>query len=109
MLVCYIYILFGILIFLMSIPLLFFNLPFEHWYGIRFSGTLNDKQLWTKTNKYAGYLLFFIGLSIIFLSIILIFFFKSDIFSFVMSIYIFLAATIFYKRIQKFINKQNNN
>ncbi len=92
----------------MSIPLLYYNIPFGHWYGIRFPETLKKKDLWDKVNKYAGKILLIQSLTIIFFALVLNTLFKVDIFSYIMSIYIYFSAVFFYKRINGFIKKQNN-
>ncbi len=102
------FILIGLFILFMSIPLIYFNIPFGHWYGIRFTETLSNKTLWEKANKFAGRLLFNLSLSIIFISVILSIFVKADIFAYIMGIYIYFCAIFFYKKTNSFIKKNNN-
>ncbi|HPN37268.1 MAG TPA: SdpI family protein [Melioribacteraceae bacterium] len=108
-LINWLFLLIGILIILMSLPLIFRKMPFGHWYGIRFSETLSNNTVWDITNKYAGKLLLFLGFGIIFFSLIIKNYVKPDIFSYIMSIYIYFSAIYFYKRIIRFIKKQHRN
>lgn len=92
----------------MAVPLIYFNIPFRHWYGIRFNETLNDKKLWNLVNKKGGYFILFIGVSTLILSLTLFKFLKTDIFAFTLSLYIFFSTVLFYKKIKKLINKHTN-
>ncbi len=92
----------------MAVPLIYFNIPFGHWYGIRFNETLLNRKLWDLVNKKGGYYILFIGVSTLILSLTIFKFFKEDIFAFIISLYIYFSSVYFYKKIKKIINKYSN-
>jgi len=57
-----IYILGGLLLILLSIPLILRKIPPNPWYGFRIRWTLEDPELWYSVNAYSGKWLVFVGL-----------------------------------------------
>ena len=57
-----IYILGGLLLILLSIPLILRKIPPNPWYGFRIRWTLEDPELWYSVNAYTGKWLVFVGL-----------------------------------------------
>lgn len=52
----------GILLVVLSIPLILKKIPPNPIYGFRTKKTLSDKQIWYKANHYGGLQLFYAGL-----------------------------------------------
>ncbi|MBN2084186.1 MAG: SdpI family protein [Anaerolineales bacterium] len=57
-----IYILGGLLLILLSIPLILRKIRPNPWYGFRIRWTLEDPELWYSVNAYTGKWLVFVGL-----------------------------------------------
>jgi uncharacterized membrane protein len=55
------YVIFGLLMAALAIPLLFDKIPPNPWYGFRVPSTLADETLWYKVNRYAARWLFLAG------------------------------------------------
>jgi uncharacterized membrane protein len=55
------YVVFGLLLVGLSIPLLLDRIPPNPWYGFRVPSTLADETLWYKVNRYAARWLFLSG------------------------------------------------
>ncbi len=46
------YVIFGLLLAGLSIPLMLGKIPPNPWYGVRVPSTLEDERLWYKVNRY---------------------------------------------------------
>ena len=52
----------GVLLALLSVPLILGRIPPNHFYGFRVQATLKNRQLWYSANRYAGWRLLVVGL-----------------------------------------------
>ena len=55
----------GLLLIALAIPMILHKVPPNRWYGFRVSRTLNDPAIWYPANAYAGKLLFIYGLVVL--------------------------------------------
>ncbi len=91
-----VYLLCGIIIIILSIPLLSGKIPPNHWYGLRVRETLNDKIVWYKANKISGRYLLIYGICIILLTNVLTILQVGEFtFLITMSVTIFVGAIVF--------------
>ena len=67
------YVIFGILMAVLAIPLLLDKVPPNPWYGFRVPSTLSDPTLWYKANRYMARWLLLTGIITIAAAIILYF------------------------------------
>ena len=61
----------GITLTFISIPLIAEKIKPNYWYGFRVAKTLNNPEIWYKANKYAGWRLLGAGLTITLSSLLL--------------------------------------
>jgi uncharacterized membrane protein len=51
----------GVLLILLSIPMMRGRVTRNSWYGVRLPPTLNDERLWDAANRFGGKCLFVVG------------------------------------------------
>jgi len=56
------YVVFGLLLIALAIPMMRDKVPPNPWYGFRVPSTLSDPVLWYKANRYAGRWLLLTGI-----------------------------------------------
>jgi uncharacterized membrane protein len=59
------YLVSGVLLIALAIPLLYDKIPPNSFYGFRVSQTINDPKVWYAVNRYAARWLIFAGVSIV--------------------------------------------
>ena len=52
----------GLLLAVLSVPLIFRKIPPNYWYGFRVRATLENEEVWYPANEYAGKWLFWVGM-----------------------------------------------
>jgi len=62
----------GILMVLISIPMMRAWLPRNHWYGFRTAKTLSADRIWYPANRYSGWTLFLAGLATVAITLALL-------------------------------------
>ena len=103
-----VYLLCGVIIVILSLPLLSGKIPPNHWYGLRIPVTLNDKSIWIKANKIAGKYLFVYGISVILINtLIMLLKVSENVYSIGMALFIFFGAIIFGITLNKASTKLN--
>ena len=55
------FVLIGLLMIGLAIPLILGRVPPNHWYGFRIRLTLDDPSIWYPANRYAAWLLLVVG------------------------------------------------
>lgn len=60
--ILYMYVFMGLVLCLLSIPLVLMKIPPNPIYGFRISATLSDRELWYAVNRYSGKRLFLAGI-----------------------------------------------
>jgi phosphatidylglycerophosphate synthase len=53
----------GLLLTVLSIPMVFRKIPPNYWYGFRVRATLESEEVWYPANEYAGKRLFWVGIA----------------------------------------------
>jgi hypothetical protein len=56
------YIVTGLLLVGLSLPLIYRKVPPNYWYGFRVRATLENEEVWYPANEYAGKRLFWVGI-----------------------------------------------
>ena len=52
----------GLLLTVLSVPMIFRKIPPNYWYGFRVKATLENEEVWYPANEYAGKGLFWVGI-----------------------------------------------
>ena len=52
----------GLLLAVLSVPLIFRKIPPNYWYGFRVRATLENEEVWYPANEYAGKWLLWVGM-----------------------------------------------
>jgi uncharacterized membrane protein len=61
----------GLLLTVLSIPMVYRKVPPNSWYGFRVRATLENEDVWYPANEYAGKRLFWVGLSTVVSALVL--------------------------------------
>ncbi len=61
----------GLLLTVLSIPMVYRKVPPNYWYGFRVRATLENEEVWYPANEYAGQRLFWVGLSTVVSALVL--------------------------------------
>jgi uncharacterized membrane protein len=65
------FLLVGLLMIVLAIPLILGKVPPNNWYGFRIRTTLDDPRIWYPANRYGGWLLLFVGVVTILAALLL--------------------------------------
>ena len=61
----------GLLLAVLSVPLIFRKIPPNYWYGFRVRATLENEEVWYPANAYAGKRLFWVGIGTVVSALVL--------------------------------------